>query len=581
MYKNSILVVVLSLFFNSNLVKAQQNNNKERPNIIFILTDDQRFDALGYAGNKYVPTPEMDKLASSGTYFSKAIATTPICAASRASILTGLHERSHNYTFQTGNIREEYMANSYPKLLKNNGYYTGFYGKFGVEYGDLESQFDVYESYDRDVKYKDRRGFFYKTIGKDTVHLTRYTGQQALDFISTVSNKKPFCLSLSFSAPHAHDPAPDQYFWQPESDKLFANTTIPAPELADDKYFQSLPKGVQEGFNRLRWTWRFDTPEKYQKSVKGYYRMIAEVDSEIKKIREKLTEKGLDKNTIIIVMGDNGYFLGERQIADKWLMYDNSIRVPMIIYDPRTNAHQDIDDMVLNIDIPATIADYAGIAKPVSWQGKSLKPIVTKEKKTIERDTILIEHIWEFNEIPPSEGVRTKEWKYFRYVNNKAWEELYNLQKDPKETNNLIANKKHQKIASALRNKCDELIKKNSNIYRSAPTNLKVEFMKQPSSDGFSLNPKLEFEWTIAKESKLQSGYQIIVASNKTSLNNNVGDVWNSQQVRSSASKKIEFNGLSLEKDKTYYWKVRIWDNENRLVDYSEPQEFKLSSVNN
>ncbi len=581
MHKYSILIVLLILFFNSNFVNAQQNKNQEKPNIIFILTDDQRFDAIGYAGNKYVQTPEMDKLASSGTYFSKAIATTPICAASRASILTGLHERSHNYNFQTGNIRADYMENSYPKLLKNNGYYTGFYGKFGVEYSNLDSQFDVYDSYDRNLKYKDRRGFFYKTIGKDTVHLTRYTGQQALDFINTVSNKKPFCLSLSFSAPHAHDPAPDQYFWQPESDKLLANTTIPDPTVTEEKYFKSLPKDVQAGFNRLRWTWRFDTPEKYQKSVKGYYRMISEVDSEIKKIREKLAEKGLDKNTIIIVMGDNGYFLGERQLADKWLMYDNSIRVPMIIYDPRVNAHQDIDDMALNIDIPATIADYAGIAKPASWQGKSLKPITSKETKTIDRDTILIEHIWEFTEIPPSEGVRTKKWKYFRYVNDKSIEELYNLEEDPKETKNLINDKKHQKVVEALRKKCDELIKKNSNKYRDAPRNLTVELIRDPSSNVTILDTKPEFGWTVDKESKYQLAYQIVVASNKTTIDNNIGDIWNSKQVRSNASTNVEYGGAPLEIGKKYFWKVRIWDDENRLVDYSVPQQFTIGKSNN
>ncbi len=124
----------------------------------------------------------MDDLAKSGTYFKYAIVTTPICAASRASILTGLHERAHNFNFQTGNIREEYMANSYPTLLKENGYHTGFYGKYGVRYNDLDKQFDQYESYDRNNKYKDKRGYYYKTIGKDTVHLTRYTGQKALDF---------------------------------------------------------------------------------------------------------------------------------------------------------------------------------------------------------------------------------------------------------------------------------------------------------------------------------------------------------------------------------------------------------------
>ena len=120
MYKINLFFWLL--FFNSalNIINAQSSDN--RPNIIFILTDDQRFDAIGYASNKFVQTPEMDDLAKSGTYFNHAIVTTPICAASRASILTGLHERAHNFNFQTGNVREEYMANSYPTLLKKNGY---------------------------------------------------------------------------------------------------------------------------------------------------------------------------------------------------------------------------------------------------------------------------------------------------------------------------------------------------------------------------------------------------------------------------------------------------------------------------
>lgn len=553
---------------------SQQKRTSEKPNIIFILTDDQRFDAIGYAGNKYVETPEMDKLATEGTYFKNAIVTTPICAASRASILTGLQERTHNFNFQTGNIRDEYMDNSYPVLLRNNGYYTGFFGKFGVFYDDLDKQFDVYDSYDRNSNYKDKRGYFFKTIEKDTVHLTRYTGQQALDFIDNTASEKPFCLSLSFSAPHAHDVAPDQYFWQAETDKLIQDTTMPNPALGEDKYFLSQPKIVRDGFNRFRWTWRYDTPEKYQHSLKGYYRMISGIDLEIKKIRQKLKEKGLDKNTIIIVMGDNGYFLGERQLAGKWLMYDNSIRVPMIIFDPRENKHQDIDDMVLNIDIPKTIADFAGVTAPTTWQGKSLKPIVTQQTNSIERDTILIEHLWDFSEIPPSEGVRTKKWKYFRYVNDKSLEELYDLEKDPQEINNLIGNKKFTNAAGNLREKLEELIKKNSDKYTSPPTDLTVELIREPSTDVKIVDLKPEFGWTVPSTVKYQMAYQILVASDKSILKKNNGDVWDSERVASSESSNVEFNGKDLEPEKTYYWKVRIWDESNRLVSYSETQKF-------
>ncbi len=575
MLKNSFLLILLSGLYSLNFAYAQQKDNSEKPNIIFILTDDQRFDAIGYAGNEFVETPTMDNLAQSGTYFHTAIVTTPICAASRASLFTGLHERAHNFNFQTGNVREEYMVNSYPTLLKNNGYYTGFFGKYGVRYNDLDKQFDEYESYDRNNRFKDRRGYYYKTINNDTVHLTRYTGQKALDFIDkNASNEEPFCLSLSFSAPHAHDGAPKQYFWQAGMDEMLEDTTIPEPELGDDKYFLAQPKIVRDGFNRLRWTWRYDTPEKYQHSLKGYYRMISGVDLEIKKIREKLAQKGLDKNTVIILMGDNGYFLGERQFAGKWLMYENSIRVPLIVFDPRVNKHQDVKDMVLNIDVPQTIADIAGVEAPETWQGKSLLPIVKQETNTIARDTILIEHIWDFENIPPSEGVRTEEWKYFRYVNDKSIEELYNLKKDPKEVKNLIGKKKYKEVANKLRAKLDELIKKNSNEFRAAPTDLTVELIREPSTDVEIFDLKPEFGWTVPLGSKFQGAYQILVASNKKDIDNNNGDVWDSGRVASSQSTDVEYGGNTLEIGKTYYWKVRIWEQENRLVDYSDAQKF-------
>src|SRR5665647_2342997 len=196
-----------------------------KPNIIFILTDDQRWDALGYAGNKIIQTPEMDQLAKKGTFFRYAFVTTPICAASRASILTGLYERTHGYTFQQGPLKKPYMNIAYPVILKKNGYYTGLFGKFGVDYKDAESLFDKADIYDRNEKFNDRRGYFYKTIGKDTVHLTRFTGYEGQEFIRNAPKHKPFCLAMYFSAPHAHDPAPGQYFWQEKSNSRYANIT--------------------------------------------------------------------------------------------------------------------------------------------------------------------------------------------------------------------------------------------------------------------------------------------------------------------------------------------------------------------
>lgn len=545
-----------------------------RPNIIFILTDDQRWDALGYAGNKLIHTPEMDKLAREGVYFSHAMVTTPICAGSRASILSGLHERTHRYNFQTGAIRNEYMQQAYPKALREAGYYTGFFGKFGVQYGNKEALFDVYEDYDRNNAFNDRRGYYYKTLNGDTVHLTRYTGQQALDFIDQADANKPFCLSLSFSAPHAHDSAEEQYFWQKETDPLHADTEMPGPELADDRYFNALPERVREGFNRTRWHWRYNTPEKYQHSVKGYYHMIAGIDLEIAKIRQQLKKKGLDKNTVIILMGDNGYFIGERQLAGKWLLYDNSIRVPLIIFDPREKKHRDIDAMALNIDVPATMLDLAGAPMPEGYQGKSLLSLVTGSSSDLSRDTVLIEHLWEFDNIPPSEGVRTAEWKYFRYVNDHTIEELYNLNDDPQEINNLVDDPAHQEILAKLSAALDQRIRQYQDSLSLAPSGLMVEFIRQPETTTIH-DPQPEYSWVISPQSGTQQAYQLLVASSLELLTDNQGDVWDSEQVRNSQSANIEHQGEALKAQTEYFWKVRIWDQDNRVTEYSEAQSFK------
>ncbi len=429
-----------------------------RPNIIFILTDDQRFDSLGYAGNEIIHTPEMDRLAEEGVYFENALVTTPICSASRASIFSGRYERAHRYKFGPDPLRPDFVEDSYPKLLQQAGYYSGFYGKFGVKIPESESLFDVFDSFYVGDE-EDRPGYYNieKMLDGETVHLTRYVGQKALDFIETAPKDKPFALSLSFNAPHAHDESEQQYFWQEEVDHLYQDMTMPDPSLDGDEYFEQLPESVQNGFNRARWYWRFDTPEKYQHSVKGYFRMLAGIDLEIAKIREKLAETGQEDNTVIIFMGDNGYFLGERQLAGKWLLYDRSIRVPLMIYDPRVREHRDISDMALNIDVTATILDLAGVDVPAGYHGKSLVPIVNGDVTSLARNVVLIEHLWDFENIPPSEGVRTDDWKYLRYVNDPSIEEMYDLRNDPEETINLVAIPDHQRRLADLRARFESL----------------------------------------------------------------------------------------------------------------------------
>ena len=456
--KKSILIFCLvSLAWFS----CKKKNSSKPPNIIVILTDDQRWDAIGYAGNKIIKTPEQDQLALEGTYFNKAFVTTPICGASRATIITGLYERKHNFTLGGTTLNPVYLKKNYPHELRKNGYYTGFFGKFGIKNnGDLSNIFSEFEVYDRNNKFEDHRGYYYKSIGKDTVHLTQYTGHKALAFIDNAPSDGPFCLSISFSAPHAHDGAWEgikkQYFWQEEVDDYYRDTVIPGPNNASDDRFAALPKEVREGFNRVRWYWRYDSKERYQESLKGYYRMIGGVDKELGKIREMLTKKGIADNTIIVWMGDNGYFLGERQMAGKWLMYDNSVRVPLIIYDPRVKKHHDVEDMVANVDLAATILDFSGVKSDLKTHGISLVPYVNNGSSKYKRKELMIEHLWDFQPIPSSEGIRTEQWKYFRYRTIKATEELYDLENDPQELNNLASNTKYKIILQNMRDKLDQ-----------------------------------------------------------------------------------------------------------------------------
>ena len=443
----------------------QKHHIKNPPNIIVIITDDQRWDAIGYVGNEIIITPEQDQLAKKGTYFNKAFVTTPICGASRATIFTGLYERKHKFTLGGTTLDSVYNFQNYAYELQKKGYKTGFFGKLGIKNnGNLIASFSEHEVYDRNNKFKDHRGYYYKTIGKDTVHLTRYTGHKALDFIEKTDKDQPFCLSISFSAPHAHDGAWEgikkQYFWQEEVDGYFKNKEIPGPKNASVERFNTLPKEVRDGFNRTRWYWRYDTPDRYQESLKGYYRMIGGVDNELGKIRKLLKAKGIEDNTVIIWMGDNGYFLGERQMAGKWLMYDNSVRVPLIIFDPRVKQHHDVGDIVANVDLASTILDFAGVDSKLKTQGNSLVPYVKTGKSPFKRNALLIEHLWDFDPIPSSEGIRTENWKFIRYRDIEAQEELYNLVTDPEELNNLANDPGFANVVLEMQEKLDQKISK-------------------------------------------------------------------------------------------------------------------------
>jgi len=445
-----IITIISSILLLSNIVLFGQL--AQPPNIIVILTDDQRWDAMGYAGNKIIHTPQMDQLAQEGAYFENSFVTTPICAASRASIITGLYERRHQFNFLTPPLRQKFSDISYPKLLKEAGYRTGLFGKLGMRF---ENQADTALF---DELFNTRINGYFRLDGKETpqhIHLTDLTTEKAINFIKETPPNQPFCLSISYNAAHADDFHPNQYFAPIRNSMLYNDITIPRGKLHDPEWFENLPWFLQDsiymGVNRYKW--RFDSPEKYQAMVKGYYQLITTIDDNIGRLREFLDQQGIAENTVIIFLGDNGYFLGERGLAGKWLMYENSIRVPLIIYDPKSS-HQNVDQLALNIDIAPTILDYVNIPIPGVMQGKSLKPLVTGSVDSW-RTSFMCEHLYETPYIPKSEGIRTTDWKYFRYIDHPETEELYYLRTDPEEVNNLVKIPAHLTKLNELRSMLD------------------------------------------------------------------------------------------------------------------------------
>lgn len=434
----------------------QAPDEAQRPNLLFIITDDQRFDMLGVV-HPLLETPTMDRLATHGMRFENAFVTTPICAASRASLLTGLVERTHRYTFRTPPLADVYVARSYPVLLRQAGYHTGFIGKFGIKTneGATEEMFDVFERLPPGA-------YFREQADGTTRHLTDITTDRAIAFLQAADPSTPFALTLSFNAPHAADADERQFIWPEALDTAYADVTLPAPPLSETAFFETLPPFLQEAsLNRVRWYWRFDTPEKAEQMTKGYFRMISGVDAGIGRILEALEAEGLADNTVIILMGDNGYFLGERGYAGKWLPYDLSIRVPLIVFDPRQPARLQgsiPEQPVLNIDIAPTLLDLAGVAIPTEMQGRSLVRILNGTPPADWRSDFFVEHLFDHPQIPKHEGVRGERYKYARYFEQTpVYEELYDLWEDPMETVNLATNTAYTALLTELRARTDTL----------------------------------------------------------------------------------------------------------------------------
>ncbi len=430
-----------------------------RPNIVFLMTDNHRWDLLGCAGNEIIQTPNIDRLAERGVRFTNSFCTTSICAATRASILTGEFRREHGYTFTMPAMSVQRMDRSYPALLKQSGYRTGFVGKLGVEV-DPRAPDRMFDFYRRRIASSTRNPYYREADDGKVKHITTINGDDAVEFIRTSPQDQPFCLSVSFSAPHPEDDHIDQYIFDRELQPLYEQDVIPPPPIPDNEHFRQLPGFIQVSMSRQRWFRRFDTPEKYQRMMKGMYRLITGVDRQVGRIVAELERQGFADNTVVIFTGDNGIMIGEHGLTGIWLMYEGSIRKPLIIADPRLDESRQgvtADQMALSFDCPATMLDLAGVPIPEQMRGRSMVPLM-RDEAVDWREDFFYEHLYERETIPKSEGVRTERFKYVRYFErNPVYEQLFDLAADPNEITNLVTDPKHDATLRALRARCDEL----------------------------------------------------------------------------------------------------------------------------
>ncbi len=425
---------------------AARGAPERAPNIFLMLGDDHRWDALGCMGNRVIRTPELDRLSEAGVTFENHFTTTAICCVSRASIFLSQYAAVHGINDFDKPLDAGQVKRMYPALLREAGYHTGFIGKFGVGKTMPSAAFDVWNGFGGQGQYFPQ--------GPAGPHLTDIMRDQAVEFLENAPREKPFCLSMSFKAPHVQDEDPRQYLPSRETLSLYRDETIPGPGGAAESDIGRFPMAFQHSENRRRWGVRFSTGALYQESMKGYYRLISGIDSAVGAIRSALARLKLDENTIVIYSADHGIFLGEHGFAGKWLMHEESIRMPLIIYDPReagASRGGRRRAMTLNQDLTATVADFAGLGHPAFYQGRSLRPLLAKDEPGW-RASWYYEHNFPYRGwIPSSEGVRTRRWKYVTYTDvAKPYEELYDLREDAHETQNLAGSGAHERVKRAM-----------------------------------------------------------------------------------------------------------------------------------
>ncbi len=441
----------------------------EQPvNLIFLLTDDQTIYSLGCYGNEDVKTPNMDQLAADGMIFDRHYDTTAICMASRATIFTGLLEYRSGCNFDHGHLVKENWEKSYPVLLREAGYRTAIAGKIGVEVTDVpdskkgylpEDDFDVWGAGPGQTNYATAKNASMAKYAEEYPHSSVSYGAFGRDFIKeSAKGDAPFCLSISFKAPHK-PASPD-----PQFDDVYAGKTFKKPANYGREDGAHFSKQSQAGrqFDRFE-SWGYK--DNYDEVMATYHQQIYGVDVAIGMIREAIEDAGVADNTVIIFTSDNGFLCGSHGYGSKVLPYEESSNVPMIMYLPgHENSGKGLrcGSLTGNVDFHPTLLELAGVEVPKGIDGKSLLPLYD-DPDSETHDQLPLINVWG-PEAVQSLGVVTKDWKYVYWPYDEKdgfekTEELYHIGKDPLELTNLVKNPENQSKLEEMRKSYDGEVK--------------------------------------------------------------------------------------------------------------------------
>ena len=422
-------------------------------NIVFILSDDHRHDFMGFHPNapSYLETPALDRMAREGAHVQNAFVTTALCSPSRGSILTGQYAHRHGIVDNTSPIPEG--TRFFPESLQKAGYQTAYIGKWHM--GEVDDNpmpgFNRWVSFRGQGAYKDPL----LNIDGKREQMTGYTTDILTDYALQWLNgrqgqKQPFFLYLSHKAVHAEFIPAERHEDRYKDIAIQYPVTMPNTE----RNYRMRPDWVKA--QRYSWhgvDYMFHGALEFDDFYKRYMQTLLALDESVGKVLDYLESSGLAKNTLVIYMGDNGFLLGEHGLIDKRNAYEESIRVPMVVWAPGlVKAGSTIDGLVRNIDIAPTFLDLANAKTSIRMDGTSFLPLLTGKEKGEGRD-FLYEYYWEpaFPHTPTTFALRTDQYKYIWYHGVWDLDELYDLKADPREQYNLTEVPQFRKIRDEMR----------------------------------------------------------------------------------------------------------------------------------